>query len=82
VAIDIRDNIKNYVEYRGFMKQAIAQKANMTSSQFSSVLHKRRELNADEFFAICIAMEITPEQLKAFRPPNSKFKLAQTFGRG
>ncbi len=70
--MDIRDNIKSYIEHRGFIQLAIAQKSGLTPAQLSNVLHKKRCLEANELFAICDAMEIAPGELRLFELDEDK----------
>ena len=61
--IDVRINLKGIIRDRGFRQSAIAKKAGMSPCKLSQVVNLERKLEANEMFALCNAMEITPVEL-------------------
>lgn len=57
--IDVRTALRAYMDERGFIHRAIAEKAGMTSMAIWGVFDLRRKLNASELCALCDAMGIT-----------------------
>ena len=63
---DIRRALKNFIDQSSVYNQAaLAKKAGLTPSQLSAVLNKKRKLSADEFFSLCMALGVTPNDLFA-----------------
>lgn len=63
---DIRDNLKAVIIEKGFIQNVIAKKAKLSPAKLSSILSKNRRLEANEMFAICAAIGMTPEELKNY----------------
>ncbi|MCL2474849.1 MAG: helix-turn-helix domain-containing protein [Chloroflexi bacterium] len=61
---DIRDLLKEYIKRHCFKHCKVAQKAGLNSAKLSAILTKRRKIDANELFALCAAMETTPNELK------------------
>lgn len=61
--IDVRDALALELKNRCFMQAAVAKKAGLTKQQLSDVVKKRRRLEANEMFRICLAINITPDRL-------------------
>ena len=60
---DVRDVLAETIKER-FIKQALlANKAGLTKQQLSDIIRKIRKLDANEMFALCRAMGITPNVL-------------------
>ncbi len=60
---DVRDVLAETIEER-FIKQALlADKAGLTKQQLLDIICKRRKLDANEMFALCKAMRVTPNDL-------------------
>ena len=57
--VDIRTALRAYMDERGFIHRAIAEKAGTTSMSIWGVFDLRRKLNASELCALCDAMGIT-----------------------
>ena len=57
--IDVRTALRAYMDERGFIHRAIAEKAGMTSMSIWGVFDLRRKLNASELCSLCEAMGIT-----------------------
>lgn len=57
--IDVRIALRAYMDERGFIHRAIAEKAGMTDMAIWGVFNLRRKLNASELCALCDAMGIT-----------------------
>jgi transcriptional regulator with XRE-family HTH domain len=65
---DIRDNLKSVIKDKGFIQASVARRANISASKLSQILSKERKLEANEMFSICEAVEMTPMELKAYKP--------------
>lgn len=61
---DIRDNLKSFVSDKYYNQAELARRINLTPSQFCSVLHKKRKLDANELYAICSVLGISTDDLK------------------
>lgn len=68
--LDIRDNLKEVINDRGYIKAVIARKANMSPCKLSAVLTKTRKLEANELFNLCDAMGVTPVEVKDYKKVN------------
>lgn len=64
--MDIRDCLEAIIREKGYKQVAVADKAGMTPMQLSKVLDKSRKLDANELFAICDAIEMTPMEVKNY----------------
>lgn len=60
---DARDGIASEIRRRGFKQAAIASMAGLTEQQLSDIVNKRRKLDANEMFNLCLAMDIEPNVL-------------------
>lgn len=64
MAIDSRSALNNLIKNGAYNQAAIAKKAGLTPSQLSGILNKRRKMDADEMFALCDVLNISPERLR------------------
>lgn len=64
---DVRENLKAIITNSGYKQTVIAQKAQLTPAKLSGILNKSRKLDANEMFALCEVLEITPEQLLNYK---------------
>lgn len=76
---DIRDNLSLFINEYGYKKSVIARESNLTPSQFSNILNKKRNLHVSELFDICNMLKISPDELKDFK--NDLKKEGETFGK-
>ena len=65
---DVRINLKEVIKERGFSQAAIARKAGISPCKLSQVVNLERKLEANEMFALCNAMGITPVELSEHNP--------------
>lgn len=65
---DIRNNVKTVIKERGFSQAAIAKKAGLSPCKLSQIVNLERKLEANEMFALCNAMGITPVELSEYKP--------------
>ena len=65
---DVRVNLRDIIRDRGFRQSAIAGKAGMSPCKLSQVVNLERKLEANEMFALCSAMGITPVELFEYKP--------------
>lgn len=62
---DVRDILALELKRRGFSQSTIATMAGLTKQQLSDIVNKRRKLDANEMFNLCLAMNIEPNILFA-----------------
>lgn len=65
---DIRNNLKSVIKDKGYIQAVIAKKANLSAVKFSQILNLERRLEANELFDICAAIDMTPMELKEYKP--------------
>ena len=65
--MDIRLNLKSMIRDRGYIQAVIANKANMSPCKLSQVINLERRLEANEMFALCEAMNVTPMELAEYK---------------
>lgn len=53
--------VKNYITNCGLKQKLVAMKANIPYSSFNAMMNGKRRIYADEFAAICKALEVTPD---------------------
>lgn len=64
---DVRDNIACIIQDRAYKQSVIANRAGLTPDQFCAVLKHRRRLDANEFLAVCEALNMSPEAVAGYR---------------
>ena len=72
--MDVRVNLKYRIKDRGYIQAVLAKKANMTPCKLSQVINLERKLEANEMFALCEAMSVTPVELAEYEPVQSDRK--------
>ena len=67
---DVRDVLAETIKERCIKQTLLANKAGLTKQQLSDIIRKIRKLDANEMFALCVAMQMTPNDLfeKAQQP--------------
>lgn len=65
---DVRISLREIIRDKGFRQAAIAGKAGMSPCKLSQVVNLERKLEANEMFALCNAMGITPVELSEYKP--------------
>ena len=67
---DVRDVLAETIKERFIKQTLLANKAGLTKQQLSDIIRKIRKLDANEMFALCVAMQMTPNDLfeKAQQP--------------
>lgn len=68
---DIRVNLRNVIKDKGYRQAFIAKKAGMSPCKLSQVVNLERKLEANEMFALCNAMGITPVELSEYKSDGS-----------
>ncbi len=51
--------IRNYISESGLKMSAIAEKANIPTNTFSAMMNDKRKITAEEYFAICTALNVS-----------------------
>lgn len=69
---DVRINLKEIIRDMGFKQSVIAEKAGMSPCKLSQVINLERKLEANEMFALCSAMGITPVELAEYKQREPK----------
>lgn len=64
---DIRENLRAVIKDKGYIQAVIANKAGMTPVKLSQIINKERKLEANEMFAVCKAIEMTPMELAEYK---------------
>lgn len=59
--MDARDGVRWLIQQSGMKQRAVAEKAGLTEQQMCDILNRRRKLDANELFAICKAVGVTPD---------------------
>lgn len=69
--MDVRVNLRNFIRDKGYIQAVLAKRAGMNPSKLSQVVNLERKLEANEMFALCEAMNVTPVELAEYktRPP-------------
>lgn len=57
----IADKIRQHIEQKGISQAAIARKAGMTKQAMSTSLRGMRKLSAEEYVAICDALDVSTD---------------------
>ena len=65
--MDIRRQLRMIIEDKGYRQVAIAEKAGMTGNCLSMALRCERKLDANEFIAICGAIDMTPTEVAEYK---------------
>lgn len=68
---DIRVNLRNVIKDKGYRQAFIAKKAGMSPCKLSQVVNLERKLEANEMFALCNAIGITPVELSEYKSDGS-----------
>lgn len=63
--IDARDGVRRAIREIGLKQVVVAKKAGLSEQQLCDIVNKRRRLDANEMFALCIAIGVTPNDLFA-----------------
>ena len=65
---DVRVNLRNVIKDKGYIQAAIAKRSNLSAAKLSQILNLERRLEANELFDVCAAIDMTPMELKDYRP--------------
>ena len=64
---DIRINLGKVMKDNGYVHALIAKKSGITETKLSKILSLTRRLEANELFAICDAIHMTPTELRNYK---------------
>ena len=59
--MDARNGVRWLIQHSGMKQRAVAEKAGLTEQKMCDIVNKRRKLDANELFAICKAVGVTPD---------------------
>lgn len=65
--MDVRVNLGNVIKDKGYIQASVASRAGMSPCKLSQVVNLERKLDANELFAICEVIEMTPVELAAYK---------------
>ena len=57
----IYEKVRAYIDDKGLKQVAVAQKAGIPKTTFNAIMNGKRTLYADDFRAICLALNVSPE---------------------
>lgn len=57
----VQQKIKEYMDSRGIKYAKVIKDTGLSASTFSAIMAGTRKLKADEFFAICKSLDVSPE---------------------
>lgn len=57
----VYQKVQQYIEKHGFQQVAVAQKAGIPNATFCAIMNGKKTLYADDFRAICLALNVSPE---------------------
>ncbi len=57
----VYEKVREYITEHGIKQNAIAKKCNISTATFSAIMNGKRTMYADDFRAICIALNVSPE---------------------
>lgn len=63
--MDVRDGVRRAISDSGMKQNVVALRAGLTEQQLCDIVNKRRRLDANEMFAICDVLGVTPNDLVA-----------------
>lgn len=63
---DVRDNITQIIMDRAYKQGTIAKRAGLTPDQFCAALRHRHKLDANEFIAVCEALDMSPDAVAGY----------------
>lgn len=61
--VDVREGLAREISSRGLKLNFVAERAGLTAQQLTDITKKRRKLDANEMFALCEVIGVTPEDL-------------------
>lgn len=61
--VDARDGLAAAIAESGYYQKYIAAQVGLTEQQLTDIIKKRRKLDANEMFAICKVLGVTPNDL-------------------
>lgn len=69
---DVKDSISRIIQDRAYKQSTIAQRAGLTPDKLCAALKRRRRLDANEFLAVCAALDMKPEDVAGYGTNTSK----------
>jgi transcriptional regulator with XRE-family HTH domain len=57
----VQQKIREYMIAKGIKFKKVIEDTGISQSTFSAIINGQRNLKADEFFAICKSLEVSPE---------------------
>ena len=57
----IYEKIRVYIDLNGINQSSVAEKSGISDTEFDDILNGKKPLYADDFRAICLALNVSPE---------------------
>lgn len=61
-AMYVYEKVRAYIDEHGYKQVTIAQRAGIPKNTFNAIMNGKRTLYADDLRAICLALNVSPEQ--------------------
>ena len=61
------EKLTEAIEARGMKQKFIAEKIGISETALSAMLNGKQKIDVETFFAICTLLQMTPDEIYAFR---------------
>lgn len=72
--MDVRVNLRAFIRDKGYIQAVLAKRAGMNPSKLSQVVNLERKLEANEMFALCEVMNVTPVELAEYKSKSTEIR--------
>lgn len=55
----IRENVISYIKQNGIKQVFLCEKTGLSSSAMSAIMNRKRDIEVDEYCAICVALGVS-----------------------
>jgi len=59
--MQVYQKVRAYIEEQGIKQKEVAQKTGISTVTFNAIMNGKRTMYADDLRAICIALDVSPE---------------------
>jgi transcriptional regulator with XRE-family HTH domain len=60
--MQVYQKVRDYIDGQGLKQVTVARKAGISPTTFNAILNGKRTMYADDLRAICIVLNVSPEQ--------------------
>ena len=60
--LQVYEKVKEYITEQGIKQSVLAKKCNISENTFSAIMNGKRTMYAEDLRAICLALNVSPEQ--------------------